>query len=105
MNQTLRSLKSLTSRDTALGCCFAMKTCSCRSRSSRASELQMLSRFGYFAVAAISATLATWKLMPVDQAITFKLVVMVPLSFFLATWGMRTYFRAASRRDAGQPDT
>lgn len=41
--------------------------------------------------------------MPVDQAITFRLVVMVPLSFFLATWGMRTYFRAASRRDAGQP--
>jgi hypothetical protein len=57
-------------------------------------------RGGYAALAVIAATLSVWKALPNDGAIAFKLVVMVPLSLFVAIWGMRTYFRAAARRDS-----
>ncbi|WP_309669861.1 hypothetical protein [Gemmatimonas sp.] len=57
-------------------------------------------RGGYYALAVVGGALSVWKLLPDNGAITFKLLVMVPITLFVVYWGMRTYFRAAARRDA-----
>ncbi len=61
-------------------------------------------RRGYLALAALASNVGAWQLFPADRAMTFKLLVMAPLSLFVVIWGMRAYFRAASRRDSRQPE-